>query len=637
MKECLIGVAPYIAVNEAFYQQCLDLPVKFSKLLETNGLLTTHKDIAGFVRVRKPLRQFLYSLRLEEDQDKQTKKFEIAYQWYIEHKMIIEAILLSLERTHWLVAIDLIEKESEYLLTSGRCSEICAPFDLIPESYIIDRPALLIFMARYFYHQITHKKVTRYVNQAESAISDDKPNNSSVGKYTHRSKEQLLTDISQLKFWVGGLLNESSGGYNPSKSEISPECSNDKISAGLMCGLYYLSIGKIPKAQDLLESSLKKALAGDHHTVSSKSLIALGWVCYLSGDFARLHTILGSVKATLTNPGSANYTVAHQSNWIMALTLLEQGKISQAECLLQESAFHKNMKDAPLDVKFESLMMQVITSIELNQFEEADKLFEHLDILSFELPSVVQQCFFSIPALKAEMYLKQGCLEKAIIWIERLACLDDAKNTITHQHESLVKANVLIARGNLDEALHNLVFLKKIAQKSGNQIILMKAYIAESIAYQSRQNEEKSLISFHHAIETGKQMGSAQSFLRDNVQLTCLLKRAKVAFHHPAYIGRLLAERNVEESSAHPDMSSLAALSKREREVLELMATGISNPQIAESLCRSLGTIKIHAHNIYKKLGVSNRVKAISKYLTVLPSLNEAKAPQKSIQFDSIH
>jgi LuxR family maltose regulon positive regulatory protein len=636
-KQSLIGLVPFSAVNKAFYQDCLNLPVEFDKLVKVNGLLISKNVVSGFMRLREPLKQFLTPLWLEENQGKKTQEFEITYQWYLGRKMFIEAILLSLTRSHWLVAIDLIEKESEYLLTSGRCSEICAPFDLIPEAFIIDRPVLLIFMARYFHHQVTHIKVTRYVNQAKSSISDDKSNDFSVGKYTHRSKAQLLTDMSQLKHWVGGLLNESSSGYNAPEVEVRPQCSDDKITAGLMCGLYYLSIGKIPKAQGLLESSLKKGLIGGHHAVLSKSLVALGWVCYLSGEYTRLHIILGSVKKTVTSPGSAIYTVAHQSNWIMALTLLEQGKIAQAESLLQESSFHKNTKNSPSDIKFESLIMQAITSIELNHYEEAEKIFENLDILSFELPSAVQQCFFSIPGLKAEMHLRQGSLEKATFWLERLVCPDDAQNTIIHQHECLVKADVLIALGHFDEALHHLAFLKKTAQKSGNQMILMNAYISESIAHQSRQNEDKSLASFHNAIKLGKQMGSVKSFLRNNVQVNYLLKRAKVAFHYPAYIGGLLSALNLEECSAHPDGGLLASLSKREREVLELMAGGLSNPQIAKSLCRSLGTIKIHVHNIFKKLRVSNRVTALNKYFSVLTGLNDSSESKNSMQFESIH
>jgi len=49
-------------------------------------------------------------------------------------------------------------------------------------------------------------------------------------------------------------------------------------------------------------------------------------------------------------------------------------------------------------------------------------------------------------------------------------------------------------------------------------------------------------------------------------------------------------------------------LTARETEVMRAVASGLSNQQIAEKLIVSEGTIKIHVHNIYRKLGVNNRV-----------------------------
>ena len=54
-------------------------------------------------------------------------------------------------------------------------------------------------------------------------------------------------------------------------------------------------------------------------------------------------------------------------------------------------------------------------------------------------------------------------------------------------------------------------------------------------------------------------------------------------------------------------------LSKRELEVLQLMADGLSNHEIAERLFVSLSTIKTHSRNLFDKLGVARRTQAIDK------------------------
>lgn len=54
-------------------------------------------------------------------------------------------------------------------------------------------------------------------------------------------------------------------------------------------------------------------------------------------------------------------------------------------------------------------------------------------------------------------------------------------------------------------------------------------------------------------------------------------------------------------------------ISKREYEVLELMASGLSNQEIANKLFVSLNTVKTHSSNLFLKLDVKRRTQAIQK------------------------
>ncbi|MCW3040366.1 MAG: response regulator containing a CheY-like receiver domain and an DNA-binding domain [Solirubrobacterales bacterium] len=82
-------------------------------------------------------------------------------------------------------------------------------------------------------------------------------------------------------------------------------------------------------------------------------------------------------------------------------------------------------------------------------------------------------------------------------------------------------------------------------------------------------------------------------------------------------------EHPVEVRAAHGRSggrpSALASLlSAREREVLELVASGATNTAVAEQLVISQGTVKSHVKRILRKLHVANRAEAVARYLQLL-------------------
>jgi len=72
-----------------------------------------------------------------------------------------------------------------------------------------------------------------------------------------------------------------------------------------------------------------------------------------------------------------------------------------------------------------------------------------------------------------------------------------------------------------------------------------------------------------------------------------------------------------------PKSEIVEPLSERELEVLQLIAQGLTNPEIAARLFLSLNTVKVHTRNIYDKFGAYNRTQAVAqaRALGILPSI----------------
>jgi DNA-binding NarL/FixJ family response regulator len=61
------------------------------------------------------------------------------------------------------------------------------------------------------------------------------------------------------------------------------------------------------------------------------------------------------------------------------------------------------------------------------------------------------------------------------------------------------------------------------------------------------------------------------------------------------------------------DRQGALGLTDRERSVLELMASGATNPEIGDALHLSKHTVKEHSSAVYRKLGVRNRTEAVQR------------------------
>ena len=105
-------------------------------------------------------------------------------------------------------------------------------------------------------------------------------------------------------------------------------------------------------------------------------------------------------------------------------------------------------------------------------------------------------------------------------------------------------------------------------------------------------------------------------------ELTLLLERSEEQVKSLAnHIFILLAvfggkkDRHASQKVAHgvSPQPLIEPLSEREIEVLQLIAKGLTNQEIANKLYLSLNTVKVHTRNIYGKLGVHHRTEAVAK------------------------
>ena len=106
--------------------------------------------------------------------------------------------------------------------------------------------------------------------------------------------------------------------------------------------------------------------------------------------------------------------------------------------------------------------------------------------------------------------------------------------------------------------------------------------------------------------------GGAIGYLMKNVSA-----RELAAAISAAKDGKITLSPEAAQALVHASQQAqeTETLTEREREVLKLMVEGLNNAEIAERLVVSLSTVKYHISNILMKLGVDNRVAAVTMAL----------------------
>lgn len=238
-----------------------------------------------------------------------------------------------------------------------------------------------------------------------------------------------------------------------------------------------------------------------------------------------------------------------------------------------------------------------------------------------------------IAALKVRVWVAQGRLAEARGWVRErgLTVVDDLDYLREFEHVTL--ARVLMAEYRRDradrpilEAMGLLDRLLEAAEEGGRMGVVIEILALQALAHEARGDIPSALVPLSRALTLAKPEGYVRIFVDEGTPMARLLYEALSHEVEPEYVRRLLAAFPVAEpeqttSSPLRGPELVEPLSERELEVLELIAEGLTNQEVATRLYLSLHTVKVHARNIYGKLGVKSRTQAVAKgkALGILP------------------
>jgi LuxR family maltose regulon positive regulatory protein len=243
--------------------------------------------------------------------------------------------------------------------------------------------------------------------------------------------------------------------------------------------------------------------------------------------------------------------------------------------------------------------------------EELERVRPLLDRASFpEWQGRFDRC-------QLELWLAQGRQRALSRWVDAMGVDGGRSHQDEPEIEQLTAARALIAKGLAPDrrrALESLDRLLETAIAHGRGGIQLEALALQALALWADGDRAGALASLECSLRLAEPEGYVRLFVDLGLPMSRILQEARARELMPDYVQRLL-------DAYAPGLLALQRLpgalpeplSDREQDVLELMAAGLTNREIAARLFISAETVKKHAASIYAKLGVGRRTEAVAR------------------------
>lgn len=299
----------------------------------------------------------------------------------------------------------------------------------------------------------------------------------------------------------------------------------------------------------------------------------------------------------------------------LAYLSFEHNQLAEAQQYLQDALAEGQFLFIPLLTP--GLLLQVRTLVAQGLAERAQVLLGELaDIRSRpEVQREIRMC-------QAWLALACGDLATAKRWAEGLDRLASAPQVLVRaEEEALLLARLHIAEGQPEMALSMLVPMLREARAQGRGYSERQILIQQARAEAASGADTRARQTLLQAVTTARQEGSVRLFLEEGQPMETLLKTLLPDLQEDplAAFVRTLLEAFTKGSVSPEAVSHSAALSRvppltpQERRVLQLLAEGVSNQEIAQRLVISLPTARKHVSNILSKLGAASRTQAVAR------------------------
>lgn len=542
--------------------------------------------------------------RLEQsDPDHVFALHERAAQWHEENGLDADAVRHALAAKSYERAARLIERAAASRLAHGEVTTIQKWTEAIPAALRRQRPWLAITTA---WGQL----LTGHPRAVEPVLGE-LPD---LAATDHPERYALMGNVAALRAYVAVLAGDVPRTLELAREALTLLPEEDEMGRAGACyllGRAYTLSDDLDAAIAALTEAAGLAFKADHIYGVAAALCDVAGLEVSRGRLSAATRLYGSAADTAMETGMRVVSALGAAEVGLAEVALEKNELDTAERYANAGVEHMLVVQEPTDLVIGHLTLARVRQVKGDVSGARAALAVAEQWLSGRnlRPLVRSQA----AAVRARLQLAWGEAEAAGRWAASQA---DLYTGSAATPEQMARARVTLALGRPAVALKILAPLAEAAAKAGRMGTLIEVGALQALAWQAQARPAEAQAALERALLLAEPEGHVRVFVDEGAPMAALLRSVQQRLATAgqtalaAYAGWLLQQCPAALAAA-PTLR--AALSDRELEVLQLMAAGLTNDEIARRLFISLPTVKRHISNAYVKLDVSHRTQALAR------------------------
>ncbi len=529
-----------------------------------------------------------------------------AYAWYEKKGYLTDAVKHALAAEDFAEAAALVEQAFPAMLMRGEMLTLTRWWDALPGPVGHSRPRLALSYGWLLVLSHRLDPLEKLLDDVAEAID---PQSEGAASW--------FGEIAALRGMRDVQAEESNEALEQAQRalELLPESAAfARGMATYVLGLAFLLKGKIAQGVQILEESKELNLKAGNLHIALRILHTLASFHAVRGDLRRAMERHRQSLDLATEQGGRRLPIA-------AMAYLGTGEIHYVRHELEaaERNLWESVKLAQQWGEYEVLLISYLNLGRvyraMGDREEARRCLVEAEKLAREQ---IVDSYGTLKMRRAQWQIEDGDLEAGQRWAEAEGMSAEDELPSLDEFNYLVLAHLLVSEQRFAEAFGLLQRLYDVSQAKGWGLRTSSVLALWAAGLESAGRREEALEKLDEALRISEPEQVISYYTHYGQPVIRLLEELVRQGRHTAYAKKLLdamgAPTQTEPSSAGERGTAsglVEALTEREMEVLELLARGYSNRQVAESLFLAVGTIKKHVHNIYQKLGVHSRTQAL--------------------------